>query len=850
METKFGSDYEFDNYNYLHITKKALLILLFGLLAFSLIPVADLSADEADKASVTLTFKTVVEITINDVFVIEGETAVFTVSLSSPAEEEITVDYITADGTGIAGSDYSPVSGTVTFSPGQTTATISVPTLEDGIEEPDETFFVDLSNVEGPGLIADDRGVGTIVDDESNPAAIIISNDTQVEGNPEEFFVRLSNPVSDTVTVQYYTIDDTAIADEDYDPVPSTDPITVTFAPGEIEKIITIDTVEDVIAEPDETFSVILENVTGPAVILDDEGVGTILDDDESEEAGGGGAVEDEGCSPICPPSIPLVKATKTDELVKDENGNGLVDPGDTLEYKVELTKVPPSDFQALEYVDSLPPHVSFVEGSLSTSSGVGVVDAFAESQVITADFSTDSEDQRSINFPLELSFRVRVKSDLPEDIKEISTQGTVYTASSPTVVTDDPETFRFDDPTRTIIGGEDNQVVPSRSIVVEKDVLEVRNRIQSSTSEGAGGAGASGSEQSVNRFARNKLDDRFIGPGRLVNIEVTVKNNQENTLWDLRFVDYIDLHMRLQTKSARLDGEPVDVDRLDNAGLIGIDLPPIPPGESLRITYWLMAEDKLHPDLGHVGTNAYVVGEEVNSGYSDDPDTELIGDRTALLLTSHCTEENYLNKWRRWLERIQNARPSLSPVIITPGAGRVSRSSSAGSAGEKVDNGAGLDEEEQRPKLTWVVVGDNLKGSVYSQIQQAGTGGGVEQADGEVLESSYRYWPRFALLGAGEIDIEPSTNQLFIGLDIDDSVAGGAGGGTAGPGGVFVQNSPNRPVFKRLSGLGLENVEFEGIKSENICGKEYLPYIMNVALSRNISNLEKEGLFRVVRFD
>ena len=96
----------------------------------------------------------------------------FTVTLSAASAQSVTVSYSTADGpndgTGAtAGSDYLAESGTVTFSPGQTSKTITVTVLGDDTVELDETFTVNLSSPSGT-ILGDSSGTGTIVNDDSS----------------------------------------------------------------------------------------------------------------------------------------------------------------------------------------------------------------------------------------------------------------------------------------------------------------------------------------------------------------------------------------------------------------------------------------------------------------------------------------------------------------------------------------------------------------------------------------------------------------------------------------------------------------------------------------------------------
>ena len=94
----------------------------------------------------------------------------FSVTLNRPATQTVTVNWATANGTAMAGSDYTASSGTLTFSQGESTKTITVAILNDSIDEGSETFFVNLSNASG-GQIADNQGIGTINNTDAMPGA-------------------------------------------------------------------------------------------------------------------------------------------------------------------------------------------------------------------------------------------------------------------------------------------------------------------------------------------------------------------------------------------------------------------------------------------------------------------------------------------------------------------------------------------------------------------------------------------------------------------------------------------------------------------------------------------------------
>jgi Calx-beta domain len=100
----------------------------------------------------------------------------FDVTLSHPTDETVTVRVDTADGTATtADSDYVSVTNrTVTFNPGVTLQQTPVRINGDALVEPDETFFVNLSGATNASSIADNQGLGTILNDDS-PCSLIVT---------------------------------------------------------------------------------------------------------------------------------------------------------------------------------------------------------------------------------------------------------------------------------------------------------------------------------------------------------------------------------------------------------------------------------------------------------------------------------------------------------------------------------------------------------------------------------------------------------------------------------------------------------------------------------------------------
>ncbi|MEP0916501.1 DUF4347 domain-containing protein [Leptolyngbya sp. DQ-M1] len=226
-------------------------------------------------------------ISVSPATVSEGGVLTFTVSLSDTSSDEIRVNVATSDGTAtLSDSDYTErTSETLVFVPNEQTKTITVQTTSDNKLEEDETIALTLTNPVNATLAGSGSAIGTIRNDDQRPTIGIAStplseDDPQAAAYP--FTIRLSNPTTQTVTVKYRTIDDTAtVADSDYVTVQG----TVTFNPGEVEKTITVKANSDRKFEPTERFIVRLEDpVNADLATSATDGFGVLNNDDAAPQ--------------------------------------------------------------------------------------------------------------------------------------------------------------------------------------------------------------------------------------------------------------------------------------------------------------------------------------------------------------------------------------------------------------------------------------------------------------------------------------------------------------------------------------------------------------------------------------
>jgi len=207
-------------------------------------------------------------LTVDDVYVGEGDgVATLTFRLSEPAPSPMSVDFTAANGSavrnGFAGADYQNFpTTTMLFATGEQVKTFDITLINDGTVEAIQNFYINLSNA--VGLVpVDDFALVNIVDNDNGSRAPYVSvADTWVDETDgyATFEIVLDRVAGTSLTVNYATQNGTATGG-DYTSTSG----SVTFAPGQMVKTITVPINDDNTNERAEAFSFNLTGLSGVA---------------------------------------------------------------------------------------------------------------------------------------------------------------------------------------------------------------------------------------------------------------------------------------------------------------------------------------------------------------------------------------------------------------------------------------------------------------------------------------------------------------------------------------------------------------------------------------------------------
>jgi hypothetical protein len=207
-------------------------------------------------------------------------TATITATLSAASGKSITVDYSINAGTATSGSDFTAGSDTLTFDPGDTSKTFTVPIINDALDEGNETVSLALSGPSNATLGTPHSATLSILDDDPPPSVQFSSSTYSVNeiAGAASITVTLSVVSGQSVSVDYATSDGTATAGDDYVAVLD----TVTLPPGVVTKAFTVTIINDSIADKDETVNLTLINPDDATLGTPDTATLTIVDDEKA----------------------------------------------------------------------------------------------------------------------------------------------------------------------------------------------------------------------------------------------------------------------------------------------------------------------------------------------------------------------------------------------------------------------------------------------------------------------------------------------------------------------------------------------------------------------------------------
>ncbi|CAH1215209.1 hypothetical protein PAECIP111893_03893 [Paenibacillus plantiphilus] len=223
----------------------------------------------------------------------EGENVIFRIAPNYPTNSRVTVDYTITSDTAIAGVDYTgPVSGTAVIAPGEYMTEVVVPTINDGLQGPNKSITITLSNPTGNAVLSSEIEPSLTVPIVDTPAPSTIEFKDPIYYSIEETkwvdveVVRKGN-TKGRISAEYYLFSNTATFGVDLlgDPLNYGNPWgvihsedgTITFEDGETKKNIRVKLVDDSLKEYRESFGIVLSANRNNRVRIGDKYVAEVV---------------------------------------------------------------------------------------------------------------------------------------------------------------------------------------------------------------------------------------------------------------------------------------------------------------------------------------------------------------------------------------------------------------------------------------------------------------------------------------------------------------------------------------------------------------------------------------------
>lgn len=228
-----------------------------------------------------------VQITDNDqglqiempAYTVNEDAGAITIRVVRPDDGQVpvTVDFATADGTALAGVDYEETRGTLEFEPGVPLQQVVIPILNDLVHQPDRTFQLRLSNPSAEAVLGSPVYATVTITDTDEVVQFARPSLSVLEGAARLWASVVRGENASAASVTAFILGRTAKEGEDY--LGSSQ--VIDFAPGEREKPLAIELLNDGLTEAPESFGVMLRGPSGGAILRSDFTLTvTIIDND------------------------------------------------------------------------------------------------------------------------------------------------------------------------------------------------------------------------------------------------------------------------------------------------------------------------------------------------------------------------------------------------------------------------------------------------------------------------------------------------------------------------------------------------------------------------------------------
>lgn len=291
-------------------------------------------------------------------------------------------------------------------------------------------------------------------------------------------------------------------------------------------------------------------------------------------------------------PTAPMLVANKTDTVVVDGDGDGMLDAGDTLRYTVIVSNSGTADATAVTFSSSVGANTTLVAGSVTTSQGTVTTGNTAGDAAVAVDLGTVTMGGGLTT----VTYDVTLDAPVPIGVTEVSCQGSVDATNHPPLSTDDP-----DDPT--------SSADPTETPV------------------------DAGPEISATKVDSLFVDGDFDGrvdAGDTVRYTVVVINSGDQDAASVVLTSSVDANTSLVVGSVTTSQGTVTTGNTAGDTNVAVDLGTVlNSGGSVTLTYDVTVDSPIPAGVTQISCQATVSGGNVPSTPTDDPDDPTAGDPT-----------------------------------------------------------------------------------------------------------------------------------------------------------------------------------------------------------------------------